>query len=98
MSNKFLTGSLEVNKGTLAGTISGKCVIDGTVSGKNELSGSVFIDGGREAYNGDYVVIPKATEQLLSTAGKVMVDDVTVKEIPYTEVSNPAGGVTVIIA
>lgn len=90
MTDKYLTGSADisdVNRGT----------ITGMVASEAELEGTVFIDGGREAYNGDYVVIPKATEQLLSTAGKVMVDDVTVKEIPYAEVSNPAGGVTVII-
>lgn len=90
MTDKYLTGSAymsDVNRGT----------ITGTVASKAELEGTVYIDGGRETYNGDYIVIPKATEQILPTASKVMANDVTVKEIPYAEVSNPAGGVTVII-
>lgn len=49
-------------------------------------------------YNGEYVVIPKAEEaQKLNTSGYAMADDVTVKEIPYFEVKNVAGGMTVTI-
>ena len=90
MTDKYLTGSAyisDVNRGT----------ITGMVASKAELEGTVHIDSGRETYNGEYVVIPKASEQVLHAAGKVMVSDVTVEEIPYAEVSNPAGGVTVII-
>lgn len=50
-----------------------------------------------ETYEGTCVVTPTAEKQVLPTALKVMPSDVTVKEIPYAEVSNPAGGVTVII-
>lgn len=50
------------------------------------------------AYEGPYIVIPKVYEdQVLDTDFKIMKDDVLVKEIPYDEVSNPAGGETFII-
>ena len=49
-----------------------------------------------EDYDGDYIVIPKAfQEQVLLTKGKAMIDDVTVREIPYYETSNEYGGYTV---
>lgn len=49
-------------------------------------------------YVGDYVVIPKVEEtQILETQGYSMANDVTIKEIPYFEVSNVAGGMTVTI-
>lgn len=44
------------------------------------------------AYTGEYVVTPLAHEQtVLETSGKRMVDDVTVREVPYYEVSNLTG-------
>lgn len=49
-------------------------------------------------YDGDYVVTPKVTEQMMPTKDKVMRDDVTVRAIPYFDVSNPAGGKTIYIA
>lgn len=49
-------------------------------------------------YDGDYIVTPKAEEQELETANKILTDNVTVLEIPYTEVSNISGGLTVSIA
>ena len=51
-----------------------------------------------EIYDGPYEVIPKVNSQALSTAGKMMNDDVTVLEVPYYEVSNQFGGNTVYIA
>lgn len=51
-----------------------------------------------EQYEGAYEVTPSIEEQILQTAEKVMKDDLKIKEIPYAEVSNPAGGTTVIIA
>lgn len=48
-------------------------------------------------YDGEYIVTPKTVEQTLGTAEKFMTDDVTVREIPYYEVSNTSG-ITVYIA
>lgn len=45
-----------------------------------------------QTYTGEYVVTPSASEQIvLNTSGKRMADDVTVREVPYYEVSNESG-------
>ena len=56
-----------------------------------------IIGGNVEEYKGSYEVTPQVQEQTLSTARKVMRDDIKVKEIPYFEVSNNSGGNTVYI-
>lgn len=54
----------------------------------------IEVDKDTEIYNGSYTVTPKAYEQKLETENRKMTDNVTVKEIPYFEVSNNAGGNT----
>ena len=49
---------------------------------------------GADPYDGPYEVTPAVFEQSLNTAHKMMDSDVTVHEIPYNAVSNPAGGKT----
>ena len=53
---------------------------------------------GGELYEGEYEVTPQFDEQTLPTKEKVMRDDVTVKAIPISRVSNTSGGTTVYIA
>lgn len=48
-------------------------------------------------FNGPYNVTPRKVEQTLETKNKSMRDNVTVEEIPYSEVSNPQGGITATI-
>lgn len=67
------------------------------VDGFNPVTVDVFQVQGEE-YEGSYEVTPKLEEQILQTAEKVMTNDLKIKEIPYAEVTNPAGGTTVIIA
>lgn len=57
-----------------------------------------FVTGDHEYYRGDYTVTPKREEQVLATSNKLMAQDVTVKEIPYSVTSNTAGGETFYIA
>ena len=79
--------------------------LDGSISGSlsdpdQSLSGSLTVPSAAPAvdpYTGDYVVIPTFRDQVLETKNKTMEDDVTVKEIPVAEVSNPAGGLTLTI-
>ena len=52
---------------------------------------------GGEEYEGEYVVTPKVTEQSLPTKEKVLIEDITIKEIPFYNVSNASGGNTVYI-
>lgn len=43
-------------------------------------------------YDGDYIITPKAfEEQIMPTNGLLMLDDVTIKRVPYFETSNPMG-------
>ena len=55
-----------------------------------------YVGGG--LYEGDYEVTPKVNAQTMATKDKVMVKDVTVKAIPFYNVSNTSGGNTVYIA
>ena len=49
-------------------------------------------------YTGRYRVIPMAdVDQILRTEDRVLQDNVIIEKIPYAEVSNTAGGTTVII-
>ena len=48
-------------------------------------------------YEGEYKVTPKTTEQMLSTAHRILQEDVHINKIPYFEVSNNSGGDTVYI-
>lgn len=81
----------------ICGQVSNNAELMGAVASNSDISGTVFIEGGREKYNGTYEVTPRVEEQTFATANKVMINDLVVKEIPYAEVSNPAGGTTVII-
>ena len=59
-------------------------------------SAIVMVTG--DPYEGAYTVVPTTSEQILETRAKTMLDDVTVTEIPYQQVTNEAGGYTVSIA
>lgn len=63
-----------------------------------EFGEIIMVEHGFNPYEGPYEVTPLAfIEQKLPTKDKNMLDDVTVFEIPYDEVSNPTG-TTVVIA
>lgn len=49
-------------------------------------------------YEGPYEVTPNVDGQVLPTANKTMTSDITINKIPYAEVSNPGGGLTVTIS
>ena len=52
----------------------------------------IQVDHDYDPYEGPYIVTPLAwQDQILATKNKNMTDDVTVLEVPYTEVSNPHG-------
>ena len=51
-----------------------------------------------KTYSGQYSVTPRAFfDAILRTKDKVLEENIVVEQIPYTEVSNDAGGTTVII-
>lgn len=58
----------------------------------------VIPGGSYPVYEGDYEVTPRLNNDIvLGTQGHLMRDDVTVKEIPVSRVSNPQDGITVLI-
>ena len=65
-----------------------------------DFAGEIIASGTaeNEVYDGVYTIIPSAiADKVLPTAEKLMENDLTVKKIPYSEVSNNVGGTTVTI-
>jgi len=86
---------------SLVGSLTSESTLNGRLSANQTLVGTLSIPLSADAnvYDGDYVVTPKVAEStVLATKSKVMRDDVTVKEIPLYETTNPSGGTTVYIA
>lgn len=83
----------------LKGRISGQGNLNGNIIDKAKMSGTLHYAKSKPLpyYEGEYEVTPKWEDIVLETKQKSMRDDVTVTEIPYLEVENPQGGVTVVI-
>lgn len=99
-NNESLTGLIATSDENHA--IRGTVDISGGVTGhlaqsQPPLIGTVLIGNEYERYEGPYTAVPTTCDQTLDTSNKVMREDVVVREIPFAEVSNPAGGTTVII-
>ena len=90
----MITGSI----GKIGAEMSGD-IMESAFSGKlnAEMPGSIVFSI-QDQYDGPYEIIPKTEPQVLRTKEKTMMDDVTVREVPYFEVSNQFGGNTVYIA
>ena len=87
------------SKKSLKGSIASKKSLKGSITTKEKISG--FVNAGgmtqQESYDGSYEVIPTIEQQILQTKNKTMVNDLTIKSIPYSESDNSAGGITVTI-
>lgn len=81
----------------LTGTIRSEISITGKLKTEDVVFGKIQLSGNLSIYNGDYTVTPSVEEQTLKTANKKMLEDVTVKKIPFYETSNLSGGNTVYI-
>lgn len=81
--------------------ITAKQALTGNVAGKHELQGGVNVGGvikeEPDYYEGEYEVTPSTEQKVLETKQKFMEDDVTVRKIPFYEVTNETGGTTVTI-
>lgn len=98
---EIVNGGLARLDGEVSGDVSTVQSLEGEVFSTLPISGSVSpgsIAPRVPLYDGVYQVIPlPELDIILETANKRMLDDVVVKEIPYYQVSNQAGGYTVTI-
>lgn len=62
-----------------------------------EISAAEVVNSSGLPYEGDYLVHPDFTGTTLPTKGKVLFEDVEVKPIAVSRVTNPSGGKTVYI-
>lgn len=107
-----MIGSIELGF-SIIGKIDANHRVDCVISDHNSVSGEIcnmksiigsacvpirMLNIGVADYEGDYEVVPKVVSQVLNTENKRMNEDVTVKSVPYYEVSNVEGGTTVYIA
>ena len=83
-----LKGAISLSGDKLQGSISA----DGTLSGLIGKSPLTVPN-----YEGEYEIRPDQEEHVMPTKGRLMHKDMTIHEIPYQEVSNNSGGVTVTI-
>ena len=70
----------------------------GSVITKQSVEGVLALPYSGNRYSGKYEVTPTVNGEVLETANKMMVDDVTIHAIPYQEVPNIHGGKTITIA
>lgn len=78
------------------------CIVNVSINSNNiidvNIGEYVVIFEDAEEYDGEYVVIPKADIDVeLNTSKKFLKNNIIVKEIPYYETSNSAGGETIYI-
>ena len=73
--------------------------LKGRISGQGSLKGRVVYAQTKPLpwYEGEYELTPIWEDVTLETKQKSMSNNVTMQAIPYAEVDNPSGGVTVII-
>lgn len=87
------------SKKSIKGSIASKKSLKGSITTKEKISGFVNVGGmiQQESYDGSYEVTPTIGQQILQTKNKTMVNDLTIKSIPYSEVTNTSNGITVTI-
>ena len=95
-AGEILSGSLS-ESAALSGSIALESALQGAIGSELVLGGSVSMPETFDRFSGEYRVVPAVESKVLQTKDKLMGDDVTVESIPYYEVSNPAGGATIVI-
>lgn len=75
--------------------------LSGVLSGYGSLTGNITIptSANNDVYNGEYSIIPSAENSIvINTYQKLLLYDMVIQKIPYVEIENESGGVTVFIA
>lgn len=93
LSTIELTGNVLIDRKVV---LSGNVIPNKRLLLNGALRISTSTGGVYPIYQGPYDVIPQTYEQSLETKKKLMTDNVTVEEIPYSEVSNDFGKTAVI--
>ena len=73
--------------------LTGRLALIGGLTGKLASASTVHT----EVYDGPYEATPMTVSQTLNTKEKYMNDNVSIRSIPYFDVSNMSGGSTVYI-
>ena len=80
-----------MNEAKITGVLSVPATIKGNISTSASFIGAISVPV-YPVYDGECNVVPKPNEaQTLETKNKIVKQDITVKEIPYYEVSNTLG-------
>lgn len=95
-----MIGVVKVPACTIVGTIGHRQSIIGLVSQEYKITGNLATayTTNTKPYEGDYEITPTVDGMTLETKQRYMTDDVTIKAIPFYEVSNTSGGNTIYIA
>ena len=92
-NNIALSNDTSVNEGFLSGNLYSDSIVSGNITY------GMGTGDNTEVYTGDYEVDPRAFESTtLNTRNKKLLQDVVVKPIQYSEVTNESGGSTIYIA
>lgn len=82
---------------SLYGKIEKFIAVTGFVVNETLITGTIETIETPSEYEGSYEVTPMVNGQILDTNNKMMVQDLQIMDIPYSEVINPSGGKTVTI-
>lgn len=86
-----ITGTLSNNE-KLKGTLTSGLNVVASLSGGVGLTATIGVSGiTLPNYDGEYTIIPKVEDQILETKNRITRENITVKEIPYSETSNIYG-------
>jgi len=93
------TALLPPYNSAISGIISESSSVSGIVSSSPSFSTKIGAGGSAllPPYKGAYIVIPGKNETSIPCENKRMTDNLTITAIPYAEVSNESGGITVSI-
>lgn len=85
---------------TLKGELSCDQNLSGTLTEIGNLTGTINASSVNdfEQFSGPYEMVPTAfSPQVLDTQNKILLDNITIKEIPFYETSNLSDGITAYI-
>ena len=84
--------------GSVSGKISGGGKMSGSISSAGTIGGAIIAGSLWDVYSDAYKITPKTGEEVvLKTNKKKMKQDITGLKVPFYQISNEQGGITVYI-